>query len=157
MNRHLRRLGALSLTAVLSIALVSPVHAARVSESTTSVKSAVAKTTVKVGARCTKLNAKAKAGSTNVICKRVNGKLIWSKVVVSADCKKAREQYAAQDKSYKDVLAQIATAKKSLEGLTGAEADGLRTQINELEKTVQTLVPVLKQFKTATDQICALS
>lgn len=142
-----QRLGAIATVTVLVLSLAAPVQAARLSE---------ARTVVKLGAACTKLNAKAKVGSLNLICKRVNGKLIWSKVKVSADCKSARTTYAAQLKAYNDVLAEIEKAKATLEGISSAEANLLRTQIAALEGTVKTLTPVLKQFKTATDQICAL-
>lgn len=159
MNRHLRRFGVLALTATLALALVGPVQAARISETqaTTAVASTAVKAVVKVGARCTKLNAKAKVGSTQLVCKRVNGKLIWSKVKISADCKAAREQYAVQTKSYQDIITQTNAAKASLAGLTGADADALRAQITELEKALGSLAPVLRQFKIATEQICALS
>lgn len=141
---------ALLLISALAFTSVAPAYAARVQESRT-IKA------VKVGAACTKLNAKAKVGSTAVVCKRVNGKLIWAKVTVSADCKKARDQYNSQNASYTAILKQLSDARKSLEGLTGADADALRNQVNDLEKTIQSLSPVLKQFKIATDQICALS
>jgi hypothetical protein len=146
--KQVHRIGAIAMAAVLAVSIASPVQAARLSET---------KMAVKVGTKCTKVNAKAKAGSVNLICKRVSGKLIWAKVKVSADCKDARAQYATQLKAYEDVLAQLNSAKAALADIKSSEADGLRTQVNALEGTVKTLAPVLKQFKTATDQICALS
>lgn len=140
------RIGAVAVAAMLLFSTASSAQAVRLSE---------AKTAVKVGAACTKVNAKAKAGSINLICKRVNGKLVWAKVTVSADCKSARAQYASQLKAYQDVMAELAKAKTTLDGISSTEATALRNQIAALEATVKTLDPVLKQFKIATNQICA--
>jgi septal ring factor EnvC (AmiA/AmiB activator) len=134
---------------LIAMGLVAPANSA--------VTSQAVKSVVKVGAKCTKVNAKAKVGATNFVCKRVNGKLVWAKVAVSADCKNARTQYATQNASYQDIIKQIDTARKALEGQTGTAADDLRRQLNDLENSVKPLATLVKQFKTLSDQICSIS
>jgi hypothetical protein len=145
-----RRIAAIAIAGILALGSIAPAQAARVQE-------ASVKSVIKVGAKCTKLNAKAKVGSVSVVCKRINGKLIWAKVAPSAECKSARAQYNTQLESYNKILSQLADAKKSLEGIAGTDADALRTQITDLEKGVQPLAALVKQFKTLADQICAIS
>lgn len=144
-----RRVAAVVIAGMLALSSFAPAQAARVHEA--SVKSAI-----KVGAKCTKLNAKAKVGSVALVCKRVNGKLVWAKAAISQDCKDARAQYDKQSKAYQEILTQITAARKSIEGITTPEADALRTQINDLEKGVAPLADLVKQFKLLADQVCAI-
>lgn len=116
-----------------------------------------AKAAVKIGAKCTKSGATSKVGSTNVICKK-NSKsvLVWTKVVESADCKSAKANYATQQKTYSDIVAKIADAKKAAGNLTGADADALRAQIASTEASLPSLKSLVDQLALLTTQICKL-
>lgn len=139
-----------SIVAVLALSLVAALPSIATASTT--------KAAVKIGAKCTKSGATSKVGSTKVVCKLNTKKvLVWTKVVVeSAECKAAKAQYATQQKAYADIIAKIAEAKTAAAGLSGAEADALRAQINATEQSVKPLETLVTQLATLTTQICKL-
>lgn len=112
--------------------------------------------TAKLGAKCTKAGATAKAGSVTLVCKKSKGKLVWQKYVETAECKQAKAQYTLQLKSYQDIIAKITEARAATTGLTGADADALRKQIDATEESVKPLKSLVDQLAALTTQICKL-
>lgn len=138
------------VTAVIALSMVGMLPAAS--------SAAPVKSVVKIGAKCTKLNATAKIGSTKVVCKRNAKKvLVWTKVVVeTAECKSAKAQFVTQQKAYADIVAKIAEARAAAAGLSGAEADLLKAQINATEESVKPLKAMVDQLSSLTTEICKL-
>lgn len=104
------------------------------------------KSAVKVGAKCSKSGARAKAGSVPVVCKRNAKKvLVWTKYE-SAACKEAKADQAEQLKMVADVKKQIA------DFLASGVPEDQKKSITELMNTMEDAV---KELTAKTALLCS--